>query len=232
MSHHWGIELFPASIRPCDVTSLGSADRISGACDEALQMRTRLVLGMLAITLAAPTSLLAAHAAGSGPGPAPYVNPSFHCKVVHHYGNGKAPNPLKTKDDPLCVEYNKRDITADNGGAVRFLEAEPARFAVAGKCQYWQRDHWKVRLDRGYGAVVRWDGSYWFDITDGSGAGILRHFHIAGQPVGPTQAAAAIRTVSPTMAALIRKYGAGRSGGGGASFTMPNGFSQCTTSGS
>jgi hypothetical protein len=199
---------------------------------ETIQMRNRLTLAVLAIALAGPPSVVAAQAAsGSNPGPAPYVNPPFHCKV-HHYGNGKAPDPLKTKGDPLCVEYNKRDITADNGGALRFLEAEPARFAVAGKCQYWQQDHWKVRLDRGFGAVVRWDGSYWFDVTDGAGAGILRHFHIAGQPVGPSQAAAALKTVSPAMAAMIRKYGAGRSGGGGASFTVPSGFPQCTTSGS
>jgi hypothetical protein len=151
---------------------------------------------------------------------------------VHHYGNGKAPNPLTLTADPLCVDYNKRDITADNGGALRFLEAEPARFAVAGKCQYWQQDHWKVRLDRGLGAVVSWDGSYWFDIPDGRGAAILRHFQIAGQPAGPDQAAAAIETVSPAMAAMIREYGAGPSGGGGASETLPGGLPQCTTSGS
>lgn len=189
------------------------------------------MLALLTLALAGPASAVAVHAASPNPGPAPYVDPPFHCKV-HHYGNGKAPDPLKTKGDPLCVEYNKRDITADNGGAVRFLAAEPARFAVAGKCQYWQQDHWTIRLDRGFGAVVRWDGSYWFDVIDGQGGGILRHFHIGGQPVGPAQAAAAIRTVSPDMAKLIREYGAGRSGGGGASFAVPSGFPQCTTSAS
>jgi hypothetical protein len=194
------------------------------------KVRTRLVLAVLTLAIAGPASVVSAAASGSSPSPAPYVNPSFHCKV-HKYGNGKAPDPLKTKADPLCVEYNKRDITADNGGAARFLEAEPARFAVAGKCQYWQQDHWRVQLDRGFGAVVRWDGSYWFDITDGSGAAILRHFRIAGQPVGPTQAAAALATVSPALANEIRTYGAGRSGGGGASVALPSGL-QCSVPGS
>jgi hypothetical protein len=175
-------------------------------------------------TLLGPLSLVTAHAAGSASnGLAPYHDPPFTCKV-HHYGNGKAPNPLKTKDDPLCVDYNKRDITVDNGGAIRFLAAEPARFAVAGKCEYWQQDHWRVRVDRGFGAVVRWDGSYWFDINDGTGAAILRHFRIAGQPVGPTQAAAAVATVSPSLAKQIKMYGAGRSGGGGASMALPGGL--------
>jgi hypothetical protein len=194
-------------------------------------VRTRLLLTSLVIAMTAPLSAIAI-ASDSAPAPAPYVDPPFHCAVVHHYGNGKAPDPLTVKDDPLCVVYNKRDITADNGGAIRFLEAEPARFAVAGKCEYWQRDHWRVRLDRGFGSVVKWDGSYWFDVTDGSGGAILRHFTIAGQPVGPTQAAAALKTVSPAMAKQIRKYGAGRSGGGGASIALPSGLPQCTVPGS
>jgi hypothetical protein len=185
-------------------------------------VRIRAVLTALTLALAGPASVVAAHASGTTPGPAPYQDPPFHCKI-HHYGNGKAPNPLKTKADPLCVDYNKRDITADNGGAIRFLEAEPARFAVAGKCQYWQQDHWRVRIDRGFGAIVRWDGSYWFDITDGSGGAILRNFRIAGQPVGAAQAAAAIAVISPAVAKEIRMFGAGPDGGGGASVALPRG---------
>jgi hypothetical protein len=187
-------------------------------------VRTRLATAAVAVAILTPLTMAAAHATPTtSPAPAPYVDPPFHC-TVHHYGNGKAPNPLKTKADPLCVDYNKRDITVDNGGVARFLAAEPARFAVAGKCQYWQQDHWRVRVDRGFGAIVRWDGSYWFDVTDGSGAAILRHFQIAGQPVGPTQAAAAVQAVSPALAKEIRVYGAGRSGGGGASVTLPSGM--------
>jgi hypothetical protein len=205
--------------------------RIGAAPREYDMVRTRLVLAALTLAIAGPASVVAGSAsgsaAGSAPGPAPYRNPPFHCHV-HHYGNGKAPNPLKTKADPLCVDYNKRDITVDNGGAIRFAEAEPARFAVAGKCDYWQQDHWRVRLDRGFGPIVRWDGSYWFDITSGSGGAILRHFRIAGQPVGPTQAAAALATMSPSLAKQIRKYGAGPSGGGGASTKLPSGLT-CST---
>jgi hypothetical protein len=176
--------------------------------------------------------VVAAHASDPAPGPAPYVDPSFHCKTVHHYGNGKAPDPAKIKDDPLCVAYNKRDITVDNGGAVRFLAAEPARFAVAGKCQYWQRDHWRIRVDRGQTSVVRWDGSYWFDLTDGSGAGILRHFKLDGHPADADQAAAAVEPLSKQLAKQIRKFGAGKSGGGGASMTFAGGYPQCTVPGS
>jgi hypothetical protein len=155
----------------------------------------------------------------------PYRPPSYHCPVVHHYGNGKAPDiSALLKGSTLCVVYNKRDITADNGGAIRFALAEPARFAVAGKCQYWQRDHWKIRLDRGFGALVQWDGSYWWDLRNGYGGAILRHFRIAGEPVGPYQAAAAIESISPPLAAQIRRYGAGPGGGFGAAVTLPAGL--------
>ncbi|HVS68682.1 MAG TPA: hypothetical protein VHE56_09035 [Mycobacteriales bacterium] len=180
-----------------------------------------------AVTVTAVAGLAVALPAHAGaPGFAPYRHPTFHCPTVHRYGNGKAPslNHMAGFSSTLCVVYNKRDITADNGGAVRFTLAEPARFAVAGKCQYWQRDHWKIRLDRGFGKLVEWDGSYWWDLRTGAGAAILRHFRIAGAPVGPTQAAAAIATVSPPLAAAIRKYGAGPRGGFGAGMTFPSGI--------
>jgi hypothetical protein len=184
---------------------------------------------LLAITaLAAPVSAAAGTTAAAGSGLAPYVDPSFACTTVHHYGNGKAPDPIKLTDDPLCVTYNKRDITADNGGLIRFLAAEPARFAAAGKCQYWQRDHWRVRVDRGVTTVVQWDGSYWFDLVDGSGGGILRHFKIEGRPASAKQAAAAVKPLSPAMARQIRKFGA-KGGGGGASVSFGSGYAQCST---
>jgi hypothetical protein len=68
--------------------------------------------------------------------------------------------------------------------------------------------------------LVQWDGSYWWDLRKGIGGAILRHFLIAGQPVGAPQAAAAIATISPAVAMLIREYGAGTSGGG-ASVVLP-----------
>ena len=203
------------------------SERNPGGSGELSMMRARLLVAALTLAVAGPASVVAAHASGTSPAPAPYVDPPFHCKV-HHYGNGKAPNPLKTKADPLCVEYNKRDITADNGGAARFLAAEPARFAVAGKCQYWQQDHWRVRIDRGFGAIVRWDGSYWFDVTDGSGAAILRHFRIAGQPVGPTQAGRKRHQArEPETRPGSSGSTARRPVGGGAGVTLPSGMT-CT----
>ncbi len=186
-------------------------------------MRNRLRRGV--VTLAATSALATTLPAGANtPTFTPYFPPTFHCPLVHYYGNGKAPNPAAMKGNTLCVIYNKRDITVDNGGAIRFAAAEPARFAVAGKCQYWQRDHWRIRVDRGFGEVVKWDGSYWWDLRDGFGGAIMRHFEIAGAPVGPTQAAAAISTVNPPLAAAIRKYGAGPGGGFGAAMTFPNGI--------
>jgi hypothetical protein len=192
-------------------------------------VRTRLALTALtALTLAllAPVAARPAHANGSNL--TPYMHPTFHCKKVHHYRNGRAPNPLKKKDDPLCVRYNKRDITADNGGVLRFLAAEPARFAVAGKCRYWQRDHWRVRVDRGVTTVVGWDGSYWFDVKAGAGGGILRHFTVDGHKASARKAATAIQPLSRKTARQFRKFGA-KGGGGGASVKLANGLPQCTS---
>ena len=60
----------------------------------------------------------------------------------------------------LCVEYEKSDITATNAGAIDFLAAEPARFAIAiPKCRYCQLDHWRVRVSPGAPTIVGWDGA-------------------------------------------------------------------------
>src|SRR5436309_4049026 len=63
---------------------------------------------------------------------APFVDPPFStaCGAIHHFGEGVAPPVDGCAFDPLCVEYEKRDITATNGGAIDFLAAEPARFAI------------------------------------------------------------------------------------------------------
>ncbi|HVV75270.1 MAG TPA: hypothetical protein VHC43_04475 [Mycobacteriales bacterium] len=181
--------------------------------------------GTLACGLLAALLLGTPAAGATTPSFTPYRPPTFHCPTVHYYGNGKAPNiGALLPGSTLCVVYDKRDITVDNGGAVRFSLAEPARFAVAGKCQYWQRDHWRIRLDRGYGELVQWDGSYWWDLRNGYGAAILRNFRIAGTPVGAYQAASAVQAISPALAAQIRKYGAGPGGGFGASVRLPSGI--------
>ncbi len=185
--------------------------------------RLPLVVTALAASVA---GLVPARASVSA---APYRPPWFINRChVHHFREAQAPRIDGYRDDPLCVDYAKRDITADNGGAIRFAEAEPSRFAIAARpCRYWQTDHWSVQLDRSYGAVVRWDGSYWWDKGRGVGAAVMRNFRIAGQPVGAWQAAAAVQTVSPPLAAAIRRYGAGPGGGGGSSFTLPGGQPGC-----
>src|SRR6185369_14714255 len=134
-------------------------------------------------------------------------------------------------DDPLCVEYEKRDITGTNGGAVRFLAAEPARFAIAiPKCRYWQQDHWRIQPSLGDPTIVQWDGSYWFSKGDGSGGARLRNFTIGGQPASAGQVADVVAPLDPMMADVIRTYGndAGE-GGGGAAFCL--GFSDPTCAG-
>lgn len=144
----------------------------------------------------------------------PYHAPPFarHC-VLHSFGEGEAPDPADYPDDPLCVQYAKRDITLDDGGAVAFLRAEPDRFAVAlPKCQYWQRDHWSVQVSRGDTAVIRWDGSYWFDKGTGQAAGRLRHLRVGGKPVGVRQAADLVEKASPELAAYLRQYSRGGDG--------------------
>ena len=149
-------------------------------------------------------------------GPQPYFAPPFRSQcTVHRYGEGEAPDPATTTDDPLCVEYAKRDITLDNGGAVRFLQAEPARFAVAlDKCAYWQRDHWSVQASRGQTPFVRWDGSYWFDKGAGQAGARLRHLTVEGRPATLRQAARAVAPYSPQLASFFRTYSHGGDGMG------------------
>jgi len=152
----------------------------------------------------------------------PYVDPPFTSQcVVHHFGEAEAPPLDGCPDDPFCVEYEKRDITASNGGAIRFLAAEPARFAVAvPKCRYWQQDHWRIQLAPGDPTILQWDGSYWFDKATATGAARLRDFTIGGQAGGPGQVADLIAPVDPDLAAVIRTYGEGDGGGGGSSFDL------------
>ena len=140
----------------------------------------------------------------------PYNAPPFadECEF-HRFAEGEVPDLTAYPDDPLCVEYAKRDITVDNGGAVAFALAEPARVALAsGKCQYWQRDHWSVQFSRGDVPVIRWDGSYWFDKGSGRAGAILRHFKIDGRQTSSQQALQLIATASPTLATIMRSYGA------------------------
>lgn len=183
----------------------------------------------LALSAAVGTLLAAAPSNGS-PGITPYAPPPFACSTVHYFGEGQAPDLSGFPDDPLCVDYQKRDITVDNGGAVTFLLAEPARFAIAlRKCEYLQTDHWSIQIDPAMTAIVSWDGSYWFDKGLGEGGVLLQNFHIEGQPAGADQVADLVQPLSSQLADQIRAYGAGPNGGGGMTITLPAGDTyQCT----
>ena len=146
----------------------------------------------------------------------PYFPPPFagSC-TVHSFGEGVAPPLRGIPDDPLCVEYAKRDITVSDGGAIRFLLAEPARVLVAvPRCQYWQQDHWSVQFAPGTAAVVRWDGSYWWDEGAGQAAAILANLTVGGVPVNSRQAAALVAPFSRTLAQFFLEFGKDGPGGG------------------
>ena len=74
------------------------------------------------------TMLMAGAAVAQVPPVGPYVDPPFAAECTfRHFDEGESPDFATDPADPYCVEYEKRDITASNGGAVRFLAAEPAR---------------------------------------------------------------------------------------------------------
>jgi hypothetical protein len=180
-------------------------------------------LPRFAALIVASGVLLAAAPRAAAQRIAPYADPPFGSSCTfHHFDEGEAPPPEGIPDDPLCVDYDKRDITASDGGAIRFLAAEPARFAAAiPKCQYWQTDHWSVQVTQnGTPRIVHWDGSYWFDKGNGTGAARLRNFAIDDQPAGPSQAANLIEPLDADLAAVIRQYGEGDGGGGGATICL------------
>ncbi|MCC9740966.1 hypothetical protein [Streptomyces sp. MNU89] len=136
-----------------------------------------------------------------------YTDPAFaDACTFHRYGEGETPPLGLIGTDPVCVEYAKRDITVSNGGALRFLLAEPARFALAvPACRYWQIDHWSVQTHPGGPALVGWDGSYWFDQSSGEAALKARNIKVAGAPATGEEAADALRPYDPALAdALLR----------------------------
>ncbi|MFA5889869.1 MAG: hypothetical protein WDA27_02770 [Actinomycetota bacterium] len=145
-----------------------------------------------------------------------YQDPPFagEC-VLRQFGEGEAPDMAGYPDDPLCVEYDKREITLSDGGAAKFTAAEPARFAIAANhCRYWQRDHWSVQAEPGGLPLVTWDGSYWWDTGAGMGGARMENFRVAGVAAGPSQAADVIELLSPELAAAMRAYGEPGGGGG------------------
>ena len=153
------------------------------------------------------TALGTASAAAAAPGAGEYTDPEFGADCTfHHFGEGETPPLDLIGTEPLCVEYAKRDITVSNGGAARFVLAEPARFAVAlPACQYWQVDHWSVQTRPGDPAVVGWDGSYWFDKASGTAALRATGITVAGQPADASEAADVLRPHDPQLADALER---------------------------
>ncbi|WP_406372882.1 hypothetical protein OH781_33315 [Streptomyces sp. NBC_01550] len=170
-------------------------------------LSTSVRLTVLGAVVAAAALLPAASASAAEPGIGGYTDPSYASACTfHRYGEGETPPLSLFGADPLCVEYAKRDITLTNGGAARFLLAEPARFALAvPACRYWQLDHWSVQATVGGTELVGWDGSYWFDKAEGSAAARVRNITVAGQPARAEDAAKVIRPYDARLAdALVR----------------------------
>ncbi|NJC85780.1 hypothetical protein [Planosporangium mesophilum] len=168
-------------------------------------LKSTVVALAAALPLLAPAAPAAAPAAAATPIVAAYADPAFAGEChFHHFGEGEKPPLELAGSDPLCVEYSKRDITADNGGALRFALAEPARFAVAvPACRYWQVDHWSVQVGPGSTRLVGWDGSYWFDKRAGEAAARLANFTVAGQPADAERVATELRPYRPDLADTI-----------------------------
>ncbi|WP_435279885.1 hypothetical protein [Streptomyces sp. 1222.5] len=139
----------------------------------------------------------------------PFSEPSFAVTCDwHRFGEGEIPPWYLMFRDPLCVEYSKRDITFDNGGALRFLVAEPSRFALAMvTCHYYQKDHWSVQSTTGATPWVTWDGQYWWDKAGQRAGSRLSHFRLHGTSVGIGDAANALRSRFPQLANILDDYG-------------------------
>jgi hypothetical protein len=178
--------------------------------------RRSLVLGALGLVLAATPTARAQS-------PEPYRDPPFECTVID-YGTEAPPVPGPA-DDPLCVRYDKTNITVSTLEAVDFLAAEPGRVAiVAGKCSYWQQDQWVIRASEDTPPLVSWEGSYWYDAASGSAAGILRGLRVADQPADATAFLDALRPIVGDDVADQLGAFADADGGGGARFALPEGF--------
>jgi hypothetical protein len=220
------------------VTTSGTADRLFGTHPDQAKVPTSRtarnlhalsdvgVQVILALVVTLAVAGLASALGRSAPAAAstvgingplqPYFAPPFaQTCTVHEFGDGVAPPLRGIPDDPLCVDYAKRDITITDGGAIRFLAAEPTRFLiVVPKCAYWQQDHWSVQFAPGQLPLIRWDGSYWFDEGTGQAGARLTNLRIGGVPVGATQLAALVAPLNPTLATYFRAFGAGGTGAG------------------
>lgn len=138
----------------------------------------------------APVALTLALLPSSAAAQAPVVpydghNP-FNC-TIQNTGTGVAyPDPGA---DPFCVEYDKTQQNVTALGLVEFASLEPARvLAAAGKCFYYQRDHWTASIVQGQQPeIYNWNGGYFFDKARAVGGAALTQFRLGGQAYDPRQ---------------------------------------------
>ncbi|MDQ2647965.1 MAG: hypothetical protein M3Z03_00260, partial [Actinomycetota bacterium] len=182
----------------------------------ATPARRVLVVATVVLLVGLPTP------AGAQGLPEPYEDPPFTC-TVHDYGQ-TAPPLIAPPDDPLCVRYDKTNASLDDLGILDFLAGEPGRVAmVAGKCGYWQQDHWVIGVGAGLPPAIAWVGSYWYDLRTGTAGAALRSLEVLGQPVDATSFVAALRPlVGDDVAEQLAPY-ADPGGGGGVSYALPSG---------
>jgi hypothetical protein len=215
--------LFGTYPEPTSVPKSKTARNLHALSDVGVQIGSAVLaaVALATVLIGRPTTADAATPQVTGPF-RPYFAPPFaNSCTVHEFGEGVAPPQSGIPDDPLCVEYAKRDITITDGGAIGFLAAEPARFLVAvPKCGYWQQDHWSVQFGPGQLPVIRWDGNYWFDEGTGQAGARLHDLRVGGVAVGATQLARLVKPFSPTLAGYFRAFGRGGSGAGWAG-TIP-----------
>jgi hypothetical protein len=124
------------------------------------------------------------------------ANP-FRCEL-QRVGTGTTfPDP---QADPFCVEYDKTNQNVAEFGILDFLAQEPARVAAAaGKCFYYQHDHWTGWVwQNGRPELWHWDGAYWFDLARGSGGAFFGNPRLLG--VGGWS------KLSPFLPPLLRPY--------------------------
>lgn len=138
---------------------------------------TVAAVGLLALVGAAPAG------AQLGTPYAPYAGKSpFRCQL-QDVGTGTAfPRPGA---DPFCVKFDKTNQNVLDLGIVDFLTQEPARVAAAaGKCFYFQRDHWTGTIAQGQAPELwNWRGNYFFELATGGGGVSLADLRLAGLPL-------------------------------------------------
>lgn len=173
--------------------------------------------------LAIAAALVSTGGVATAQTPEPYRDPPFACDVIDY---GTDPPPVPGPDgDPLCVRYDKTNVTISTLEAVDFLAAEPGRITiVAGKCSFWQQDEWAIRAAPETPPLVSWKGSYWYDATSGAAAGILRDLRVADQPASGEVFIEAMRPIVGDEQADAFTSFTDEGGGGGLTMSLPEGF--------